>query len=52
MTSLNTSTDTLDRLWNIVNERRASTTTVKVPVADLIALLKDHAILAREVDEV
>ena len=35
--------DTLDRLWDVVNKRRNGTKAVTVQVDDLIALLRDHA---------
>ncbi len=48
---LRTSTDALDRLHHAINERRNSTTHVKVAVADLQALLLDHATLTTNTKE-
>ena len=37
-----TSEAAYNRMWHVINERRADTTTVKVSVEDLKALLNDH----------
>lgn len=48
---LHVTTDLLDRCWHLVNERRNSTTHLKVTVDDLKALLLDHATLSTNTKE-
>ena len=38
-----TSTDAIDRMWDVLHRRRDGTKNVSVSVDDLTALLKDHA---------
>lgn len=40
---LRSDSDAFDRMWHLINECRATTTTIKVGVEDLMNLLMDHA---------
>jgi hypothetical protein len=42
VTDTETTTDTLDRVWDMVNRRRSDSKQVPVRVDDLLALLNDH----------